>query len=109
MVATPPPTKPQLVAVSATVFPPEDAPCLLTPGWSLPTCGVLPQPVTGGGMSAPIEVSSTHSNINPQDRVTIPDQPSTIGIGQDSRPAFHPLYPLPQSLLKVSFDLFNSL
>jgi hypothetical protein len=101
MAATPPPAEPQLVTVSATTFPPEDAP----PGRSLPTCGVLSQPVADGGMSPPIEAPSTHSNLNPQDRCTIPDQPTTIGIGQDSRPALPPLHPLLQSLLKVSFDL----
>jgi hypothetical protein len=115
MIATPPPAEPQFVTVSATVFPPEDgkscldAPCLCTPGQSLPTCGVLPQPVADGRMSAPIEASSAHSTINPQPRGTIPDQSTTIGIGQDSRPALPPQHPLLQSLLKVSFDLFNSL
>jgi len=116
MIATPPPlAEPQLVTVSAILFPPEggtksrlDAPCLCTPGRSLPTCGVLSQPIADGGMSAPIEASSTYSNIDPQDRVTVPDQSTTIGISQDSRPVLPPLRPLPQSLLKVSFNPFNS-
>jgi hypothetical protein len=115
MTATPP-AEPQFVTVSADVFPSKDgklrlsdAPCLYSPGRSLPTCGVLPQPVADGRISAPIEAPSTHSNINPQDRDTIPDQSTGIGISQDSRPALPPLCPLLQSLLKVSFALFNSL
>jgi len=106
---------PQFVTASATIFPPEDdksrlnAPSLCTPGQSLPTCSVLPQLVADGRMSAPTEASSARSTINPQPHGTIPDQSTTIGIGQDSRPARPPQYPLLQSLLKVSFNLFNSL
>jgi hypothetical protein len=115
MVATPAPAEPQFVTVSANVFPPEDvksrldAPCLCTPGQSLPTCGMLPQPVADGRISAPMEPTSAHSTINPQPRGAIPEQSTTTGIGQDSRPALPLLHPLLQSILKVSFDLFNSL
>jgi len=82
-----------------------------TPEQSLPTCGVLPQSVVDGRMSAPIEVSSAHSaaNITPQPHGAIPDQSTTTDTGQDARPAFPPQYPLPQPLPKVSFYLFNSL
>jgi hypothetical protein len=113
-IATPPPAEPQYVAVSETVFPPEDdkshldAPCLSTPGQSLPTCGVLPQPVANGRMS-PVEVSSAHPNIAPQPCGAIPNQSTTSDIGQDSRPALPPVHPLLQPLPKVSFDPFNFL
>ena len=82
-----------------------------TPEQSLPTCGVLPQPVADGRMSAPIEVSSAFSaaNVTPQPHGAIPDQPTTTEAGQDSRPALPPQHPLLQPLLKVSFDLFTSL
>jgi hypothetical protein len=70
---------------------------------------MLPQPVADGRTSAPMEASSTHFNINPQVRGTIPNQSTIIGIGQDSRPTPPPLHPLLQSLLKVSFALFNFL
>ena len=115
MIGTPPPAEPQFVTVSATVFSPEDdkshldAPCLCTPGQSLPICSVLPQSLADGRMTAPTEASSAHFTINPQPHVTIPDQSTTIGIGEDSRPACPPQYPLLQSLLKVSFDLCNAL
>ena len=109
MGATPSPTKPHLVTVFATASPPEGAPCLCTPGQSLPTCGVSSQPIADSRMPPRIEASSTYSNIDPQDRVTVPDQSTTIGISQDSRPVLPPLRPLPQSLLKVSFNPFNSL
>jgi len=115
MIAAPPPAEPQFVTVSAIVFPPEDGnsrldvPCLSTPGQSLLTCGVLPQPVADGRMSAPIEVFSANSSINPQPRSAIPEQSTTIGIDKDSRPALPPQHPSLQSLLKVSFALFNAI
>jgi hypothetical protein len=114
MIATPPPTKPQFVTISAIVFPPEDAesrldaPCLGTPGQSPPTCGMLPQPVADGRMSAPIEASFIHSNITPQPRGVIPEQSTITDIGQDSQPALPPLHLLLQPLPKVSFALFNA-
>ena len=111
MIATPPPAEPQFVTVSEIVLPLEDAesrldaPCLGTPGQS---CGVLPQPVADGGISAPIEASVIHSNITPQPRGVIPEQSITTDIGQDSRPALPPLHPLLQLFPKVSFVLSNS-
>lgn len=113
----PPPAEPQYVTVSATVFPPDDdksrleAPRLCTPGQLLPTCGVLPQPVTDGRMSTPIEVSSAHPNIAPQLRGATPNQSTTTDTSgsQDTRPDLPPLRPLLQPLPKVSFDPFNSL
>ena len=105
-----------IAAPSAIVFLPGDdnshldMPRLSTHGQSLLTCGVLPQPVAGGRMSTPIELSSTaNSTINPQPHGAIPDQSTTIGIGQDSRPVLPPQHPLLQSLLKVSFALFNAI
>jgi len=86
-----------------------DVACLCTPGQSLPICSVLPQPVADGKMSPPTEASSAHSTLSPPCHGTIPDQSTTIGISQDSRPVSPPQHPLPQSLPKVSFDLFNSL
>jgi len=82
-----------------------------TPGQSLPTCGLLPQPVADGRMSAPIEVSSAHSaaNITPQPHGVIPNQSTTTDTGQDPRSALPPQRPLPQPLPRVSFDLFSSL
>jgi len=85
MIATPSPVEPR----STTVFTPDngksrlDAPCLCSPGQSLPTCGVL-QPIAVGRMSAPLEATS---NITPQPRSVIPDQTTTTDIGEDSRPA----------------------
>jgi len=115
MIATPPLAEPQYVTVSATVFPPEDdsdtscldAPCLCTPGQSLPTWGMLPQPVADGRMFPPIEVSSAHPNIAHRPRVAIPNQSTTTDINRDSRPALPPQHPLLQPLPKVSFDPFN--
>ena len=115
MIAAPPPAEPQFLTISAIVFPAEDGnlhfdvPGLSTPGQMVPACGALPQLVADGKMSAPIEVSSAHSTTNAQPRGAIPDQFIGIGIGQDSRPTLPPQHPLLQSLLRVSFTLFNAL
>jgi len=102
MVATPPPAEPPFVPISAIVFPSEDDNPRVD---RLCTCA-LAQPVADGRMAAPIEASSAHSSINPQYRGIIPDQSTTIDIGQDLRPSFPPQHPLLQSLLKVSSTLF---
>ena len=107
MIATPPPAEPQSATISAIVSPSEgdnlrlDVPRLCT-------C-MLPQPVADGEMAVPIEGSSAHSNINPQDRGSIPDHSTTIGIGQNLPPTLPLQYELLQSLPKVSFVLSNSL
>jgi hypothetical protein len=107
MIATSPPAEPQSATISAIIFPSEgDNSRLYAP--RLCTC-MLPQPVADGEMAPPIEGSSAHSDINPQDRDSIPDHSTAIGIGQDSLPTLPLQHPLLQSPPKVSFVLSNSL
>ena len=106
MIVTPP-AEPQSATISAIVFPSEGDNSRLDPP-RLCTC-MLPQPVADSEIAVPIEGSSAHSNISPQDRGSIPDHSTVIGIGQDSLPTLPLQYPLLQSLPKVSFVLSNSL